>query len=305
MVDYDKKTDVLDAAVLDELSKELGQASTTRRACLVVVAGKELGKMVTLGTEQLLIGRAIDVDIQLGDEAVSRHHARVFPSDEGDWIVEDLGSTNGVWCNGERVTERLLQPHDKVMIGTTAVLEFTHKDELEQRFVAHQYESGVLDELTGCYNKRYFDEHLGIEFNYAVRHEHALSLVLVAVDDIEGLRETYGHRAANQLLAGLAPQMATMIRTEDLLARVADDTFALLVRETGRDAARILTERIRAQASEASVEYGGWIIRATMSIGVACFCDQLPAAAYQLREAAELALGRARAAGGDRVELAT
>jgi pSer/pThr/pTyr-binding forkhead associated (FHA) protein len=68
-----------------------------------------------------VLGRSRDSDIVLEDPNVSRRHAEVRPSG-GSWIVNDLGSTNGVKVNGRRVHgPQSLKPGDVIELGTTRV----------------------------------------------------------------------------------------------------------------------------------------------------------------------------------------
>ncbi|MEZ0396749.1 MAG: FHA domain-containing protein [Anaerolineales bacterium] len=66
----------------------------------------------------LTIGRGADADIQLPAPAVSRHHAILQPSGDGEWTLSDLNSTNGTFVNGQRVSApRRLTKNDVVQIG--------------------------------------------------------------------------------------------------------------------------------------------------------------------------------------------
>jgi len=71
------------------------------------------------GPETFLIGRASACDICLGDETVSRHHARLFFRD-GEWIVQDLNSTNGTLLNGRPVGRAQLRPGDLIQFADQA-----------------------------------------------------------------------------------------------------------------------------------------------------------------------------------------
>ena len=64
----------------------------------------------------MLIGRSRDCDITLEDPNSSRRHAELR-NEDGNWIVTDLGSTNGVKVNGRRVQEAVLQPGDELAFG--------------------------------------------------------------------------------------------------------------------------------------------------------------------------------------------
>jgi hypothetical protein len=65
------------------------------------------------------IGRSRDADCVLRDPNVSRHHAELRRSPQGEWAIADLGSTNGVKVNGRRVGSTRLAPGDQVTLGTT------------------------------------------------------------------------------------------------------------------------------------------------------------------------------------------
>lgn len=72
------------------------------------------------------IGRLRECDVTLDDPSVSRRHARVFTA-EGTWRIEDLGSTNGVKVNGERVSFTDLRDGDRIQLGTVR-LAFSLED---------------------------------------------------------------------------------------------------------------------------------------------------------------------------------
>lgn len=89
---------------------------------LVVVRSPALseGDELTLNSSALLLGRGSDNDVNLArDEFASSKHARVQPRRDGVW-VEDVGSTNGTYLNGIRLTSaKRLAPGDVVRIGET------------------------------------------------------------------------------------------------------------------------------------------------------------------------------------------
>jgi pSer/pThr/pTyr-binding forkhead associated (FHA) protein len=71
---------------------------------LLVTAGSLAGTTLALTDEQITIGRADDATLVLADDYASTRHARLFPQD-GQWLVEDLGSTNGTYLDRQKVTE--------------------------------------------------------------------------------------------------------------------------------------------------------------------------------------------------------
>jgi pSer/pThr/pTyr-binding forkhead associated (FHA) protein len=70
---------------------------------LVVTAGALKGTSLDLAQQQITLGRSNDATLVLNDDYASSRHARIFPQD-GQWIVEDLGSTNGTYLDRQKVT---------------------------------------------------------------------------------------------------------------------------------------------------------------------------------------------------------
>jgi pSer/pThr/pTyr-binding forkhead associated (FHA) protein len=100
---------------------ERGRAKGKRPTTLVVTDGALTGTRIRLGAAPISIGRAEDSTLVLGDDYVSTHHARFSP--RGDqWLVEDLGSTNGTYLDRTKVTGPTLVPlGTPVRIGKTVV----------------------------------------------------------------------------------------------------------------------------------------------------------------------------------------
>ena len=70
---------------------------------LLVTSGALAGTSLGLNDQQITVGRANDATLVLNDDYASSRHARLFPQD-GQWIVEDLGSTNGTYLDRQKVT---------------------------------------------------------------------------------------------------------------------------------------------------------------------------------------------------------
>ena len=70
---------------------------------LVVTEGPLSGRTIELADQQITFGRANDATLVLNDDYASSRHARLFPQD-GQWILEDLGSTNGTYLDRQKVT---------------------------------------------------------------------------------------------------------------------------------------------------------------------------------------------------------
>lgn len=71
------------------------------------------------------IGKAGDNDFVVNDPHVSRYHARLLHEEEGSWLLEDTGSTNGTFVNGVRIVKKRVVPRDVIQLGDNCVLSLS------------------------------------------------------------------------------------------------------------------------------------------------------------------------------------
>jgi hypothetical protein len=90
----------------------------------IVRTGPNPGMVFELAAEIIMLGRDVTNDIVVGDAEMSRQHARLTRT-PGGYVLEDLGSTNGTFVNGERLmAPRVLNPGDLVGMGETVTMTF-------------------------------------------------------------------------------------------------------------------------------------------------------------------------------------
>jgi hypothetical protein len=88
---------------------------------LVVTEGALAGVSIDLADQQVTMGRANDATLVLNDDYASTYHARIFPQD-GQWLVEDLGSTNGTYLDRQKVARPTAVPVGvPIRIGKTVL----------------------------------------------------------------------------------------------------------------------------------------------------------------------------------------
>jgi hypothetical protein len=98
--------------------EEVGSGAGVGRRRAIVVAG---GKRLVVPAGGAIIGRSRDSDIVLDDSNVSRRHAEISPSGPS-WLIQDLGSTNGVRVNGRQVNgPHPLESGDRIELGTVTI----------------------------------------------------------------------------------------------------------------------------------------------------------------------------------------
>jgi diguanylate cyclase (GGDEF)-like protein/putative nucleotidyltransferase with HDIG domain len=164
--------------------------------------------------------------------------------------------------------------------------------------VARLSADATTDPLTGLANHRRFQERLRAELARAARHDRTLALALVDVDRFKAVNDAGGHAVGDEVLCAVAGHLRDQLRTEDVLARIGGDEFAILLPEADSDAAVAALERAR-QTIERGPFAGG--ARVTISVGV---CDVGHAAdAETLARYADGALYWSKEHGRNRVSL--
>jgi two-component system, cell cycle response regulator len=238
------------------------------RAYLIVLAGNSVGEMYKIAKTETVIGRGSQADIHVVDDGISRRHAMIVHKGS-EVCVRDLGSTNGTYCNGEKVSEMTLSDGDKIQVGSTTILKFTFHDSLDETFQRQMYESALRDGLTKIFNKKYFLDRLESEFAYAVRHQSPLSLVMFDIDLFKKINDTHGHLAGDYALVTLAQVVAQTIRQEDVFARYGGEEFAVICRGVDLAGASAFGERIRRIVQAQMFLYQETEMKVTISVGVA------------------------------------
>jgi Protein of unknown function (DUF3662)/Inner membrane component of T3SS, cytoplasmic domain len=99
--------------------------AASQGAELVLLERGRAGRAFPLAKDRVSIGRLDESDIALSDPGVSRKHAEVHRRD-GEYVVVDLGSTNGTMVNEAVISERALRPGDRITIGRS-VFEFRRR----------------------------------------------------------------------------------------------------------------------------------------------------------------------------------
>jgi two-component system cell cycle response regulator len=278
----------------------------SREMCgtLTVLAGREVGAFFALTSSAMQIGRSPSAQIRLEEDGVSRNHARIVRVGD-EYMLEDLGSTNGTYLGDERIAKRE-QLHDgaRIRIGN-ALLRFALQDEVELEVTKRVYEASVRDGLTGTFNRRHFEERLAAEFAFAARQGTPMCALLIDIDHFKSINDRWGHQAGDLVLREIGGLLAATVRAEDLLARYGGEEFAALARGIGVADTRAFAERMRSLVERKSFLWHGERIPVTVSVGFAHNRTGAPVASpAQLIAAADSALYAAKAAGRNRVELA-
>jgi two-component system, cell cycle response regulator len=272
------------------------------RAYLVVLAGASVGEMYKVEGDKTVIGRGQKAQVRLLDDGISREHAQVVV--EGNRIfLEDLGSTNGTFCNGLKVDRRELADGDKILVGSTTILKFTYHDNLDEIFQKQMYESALRDGLTKAFNKKYFTDRLESELTFALRHQSPLVLVMFDIDHFKKVNDTHGHQAGDLVLSEISTLLTGALRAEDVFARYGGEEFAVICRGTDLTQASIVGERMRKAVETHRFLFEGTHIPVTISVGIAGLPDAAVKDATDLVARADKALYQSKHGGRNRVTI--
>jgi diguanylate cyclase (GGDEF)-like protein len=269
-------------------------------ACLVLIypPGPDMGRRFLLDRAELVLGRGTDCDIQVDRDSVSRRHARVY-RDDNNWLVEDLGSTNGSYVNDNPVTKAPLRDGDFLKIGA-AIFKFLTGANVEVSYHEEIYRMTIVDALTGTHNKRYFIEFLDREMARCARYGRPLSLVMFDIDHFKKINDQHGHLTGDHVLKEIAKRLHSRIRREELLARYGGEEFAAVLPETGKDGAMEFGEQIRQLVAREPFEFEGDSLPVTISVGVATL-DGEPLDAPSFIKVADENLYKAKRGGRNKV----
>jgi len=277
--------------------------ATIWTACLVVVRGAGTGNKFLLQKDEMIIGRADEVDVRLAKAGVSRRHAAIKRQNEKKFLIADLQSTNGTFVNSERISEIALKDQDLIAIGDSR-LKFIAADSPEQPYYEELYCQAQMDKALQIYNKHYFLSRLDEELR---RHQHfgaPLSLIMLDVDHFKRLNDTHGHLAGDAALIHLAEVIKGNIRASDVLCRYGGEEFGIIMPQTNQQHAQLVAEKIRLLVANSPVNHADITISMTISLGISS--DSNLAQSYT-REAlitqADKALYEAKHQGRNRIVL--
>ena len=125
-----------------------------------------------------------------------------------------------------------------------------------------------IDPLTGCYNRREFENQLKRNIAGAMRHKSDLSMFMFDLDHFKKINDTYGHLAGDKVLQEVVSLMQKSMRTGDILARYGGEEFIAILPETGKIKAMELADRLRIKISKKVIVHNDDTIKVTASFGV-------------------------------------
>ena len=308
MTDEKTATQLSMATIVPERSDTPGPTATLPMY-LIVVNGGSPGALHRLNPSATRLGRSHENTVRFADLGVSRRHASVVADAQGDAWVTDLGSTNGTFLNGDRLTDHLphrLRDGDRLRIGTSVVVKFVRLDPSDEQFQRELFERTVRDPLTGLYNRAFFLEQIDPLAELSAARGLGVGVLLLDIDHFKRVNDGFGHDAGDSVLREVAAILRESTRGDDLVARYGGEEFVLALPVAAPDQAIERAERIREHLSVRRVTgpgipAGG--LRVTASLGLAFARAGRFRSASSLITTADQCLYQAKDAGRNRVVL--
>jgi diguanylate cyclase (GGDEF)-like protein/PAS domain S-box-containing protein len=195
------------------------------------------------------------------------------------------------------VTTSIVRDEDRSPLHfVTQVQDISDRKEMARRLeyvVDHDF-------LTGLFNRRHFEQELAKETERAARYGSAGAVLLIDLDNFKDVNDTFGHRAGDDVLKGVAGLLRERLRQSDIIARVGGDEFAVLLTQMGADHVQVVADEVvRALGRETAI-LADQSIRITASIGVAMLEGLTD---VEVLANADLAMYEAKETGRNRFEM--
>jgi len=159
----------------------------------------------------------------------------------------------------------------------------------------------VIDELTGLYNRRYFERHLAMVLARAQQQDRDMTLMLLDIDYFKPVNDTFGHDVGDAVLKEFATRLQRNIRGVDLACRYGGEEFVVVMPDTDMRQALGVAERVRSAMAEQGFAAGpDQTINITVSAGLATN-DRENDTPESVLKRADVALYRAKRTGRNRV----
>jgi diguanylate cyclase (GGDEF)-like protein len=220
-----------------------------------------------------------------------------------DQIVEDQDDTHNLVVTDYEASRK----YTLIVIGimfTVIALVAIFALRTSGRQFKHISRLSILDDVSGTYNRRYFDMVLEEEWMRSMREYTPLSLLMVDIDYFKAYNDSFGHQMGDVCLFTIGKVLSGQLkRTTDFTARYGGEEFAIVLPNTSVEYARLLAERLRRSVEESRIKAGNeevspWV---TVSIGLATTTAEYEQSSAVLVKAADSCLYASKRNGRNRV----
>ncbi len=155
----------------------------------------------------------------------------------------------------------------------------------------------MIDDLTGLYNRRYFNAVIRKELSRSQRHIQAFSLLFFDIDDFKTINDRYGHDVGDEVLRNIGVCLNRTLRSEDVACRYGGEEFAVILPETYNKGSLAIGNRIKDEIAGIKI---GEVKDITISGGFSTFPDDTDKVDVLIRNA-DKAMYRAEFSGKNKI----
>lgn len=254
--------------MIDKINKYSGKDFEKKVPSLTYLAGEHVGRRIMLADDRITLGRSPEATILLLDTHVSRLHIAIdYDPERGNYSIRDLGSSNGTFLNGARISEAELKDSDKILLGNT-MLRFGWSDAFDLQYQTEIDNLMNIDELTGLIVKRRFDEELNRHMAVAKTKDKALAMIMMDIDGLKQINDTNGHSFGAYTIAQTGLLIKEVLDQKGLASRFGGDEFMAFLPNIQIEEARRIAEELRRRVESHAYEKDGISLRPTISVGV-------------------------------------
>jgi diguanylate cyclase (GGDEF)-like protein len=153
--------------------------------------------------------------------------------------------------------------------GNTKMLKSIRDITEERRMQEKLKYLATTDSLSGLYNRAEFMNLARNEFTLAKKNNVELSLLIMDLDNFKTINDTFGHAAGDEIIREMGNIIKASFRKTDIPGRIGGEEFAVVLKNSSLEEAKIVAEKVREIVSRRKVIYGEQEISLTVSIGVA------------------------------------
>jgi two-component system, cell cycle response regulator len=202
-------------------------------------------------------------------------------------------------CIGRRAPEREL--HARICAGR----RIAELESVLRVTIAENRKLSTTDDLTRVASRRFFTKHFPREVERAARYARELSLIICDIDHFKNVNDTLGHACGDEVLRLFAARLQENLRRGvDWVARIGGEEFAVVLPETGYEAALDIARKLRTGVANTSFDVHNRSVEVTASFGL-CGMGSVPQGTKRVAEnlvkVADAALYRSKNTGRNRV----
>ncbi len=172
----------------------------------------------------------------------------------------------------ERLTEVTQEKEDlEILVEDISDHSERLNDDLMEKVESAQRDA-LTDALTAVPNRRFFDQHLDMEWNRSIRIKSIISLLMIDIDHFKQYNDYYGHLQGDECLKQVAQIIDDACHREtDFLARYGGEEFAVIISDTEYLGVLNVAQRIVTQVHDAEIPHASSPVSRYVTVSLGCF----------------------------------